>query len=203
VSDYLCHKKLWVRFLSYFSILILIFLILWTVSYYFLPEGVLRGKTATVVTGNQAAESFLLEFLRIAIYNLFISIVLIIAANWIFKVGCYPLGYLLPIYFSILYAITLGTNSFAIPLPERIMPTFAVLKRSGIYEIMAFVLMATATYGISAYRVKQFIPPKSEEIMPKPNIFKNIDWVGFIIAILLLLAANAWEAYQIVYLVGG
>jgi len=201
MTKYLCHKKLWIRFLSYLSVSTLIFLIVWTASYFFLPEGIIRGKTATVIVGDQAAKSFFVEFIRIAAYNLFFAMVLIIAANWIFKVGCYPLGYLIPLYFVILYAILLGTNSFAIPLQEKMAPSFAVLRRSGIYEMIAFILMAASTHGISAYRVLSFIPPKSEEIKPKPTFSQDIDWVGFVAAILLLLAANAWEAYQIVYLV--
>jgi hypothetical protein len=201
MAKYLCNEKFWIRFLSYFGVSTLIFLIVWTASYFFLPEGIIRGKSATVIVGDEAARSFFKEFLRIAAYNLFISMMLIFAANWIFKVGCYPLGYLLPIYFVILYAIVLGTNSFAILLPERMAPSLAVFRRSGIYEIIAFILMATATYGISSYRVLSFIPPKSEEIKPKPKFSQDINWVGFIAAILLLLAANAWEAYQIVYLV--
>ncbi|MDF1520505.1 MAG: hypothetical protein P1P73_08495 [Brevefilum sp.] len=201
MTKYLCHKKLWVRFLSYLGVSTLIFLMIWTPSYFFLPEGIIRGKSATVIVGDEAARSFFTEFLRIAAYNLFISMVLIIAANWIFKVGCFPLGYMIPLYFVILYAILLGTNSFAIPLPERMAPSFAVLKRSGIYEMIAFILMAASTHRISSYRVLSFIPPKSEEIIPKPKFSQDIDWVGFITAILLLLAANAWEAYQIVYLV--
>jgi len=200
MSKYLCHEKLWIRFLSYFGTSTLIFLIVWTISFLILPEGLIRGKTATVIVGNEAAGNFFVEFVRIAAYNLFFAMVLIIAANWIFKVGCYPLGYLIPLYFVFLYGILLGTNSFAIPLPDRMAPSFTVLRRSGIYEIMAFILMATSTYNISTYRVLSFIPPKSEEIKPKPRLSKDIDWAGFITAIILLLGANAWEAYQIVYL---
>ena len=201
MAKYLCHDKFWIRFLSYFGVSTLVFLILWTVSYFFLPEEIIRGKTASVIAGDEAAGSFLLEFVRIAGYNLFFAMALIIAANWIFKLGCYPLGYLIPFYFVILYAILLGTNSFAIPLPNRMAPTLAVFRRSGIYEMIAFMLMATATYGISSYRVKSFILPKSEEIEPKPIFSQEVNWAGFVIAIIFLIAANAWEAYQIIYLI--
>jgi hypothetical protein len=201
MTKLLCHEKFWVRFLSYLGVSALIFIIIWTVSYLFLPEGMIRGKTGSAIVGDAAAGSFFMEFLKIAGYNLIIALGLIIAANWVFKVGCYPLGYLLPLYFVILYAVLLGTNSFAIPLSDRMPPTFAVFRRSGIYELIAYIMMATATYGISAYRVYSIIPPKSEEIKPKPKFSQDIDWVGFILAIIFLLGSNAWEAYQIVYLV--
>lgn len=201
MTKLLCHENFWVRFLSYLGVSTLIFFIIWTASYLFLPEGIIRGKTGSAIVGDEAAGSFFTEFLKIAGYNLIIALGLIIAANWVFKVGCYPLGYLLPLYFVVLYAVLLGTNSFAIPLPERLAPTFAVFRRSGIYELIAYILMATATYGISAYRVNSIIPLKSEEIKPKPKLSQDIDWVGFILAIIFLLGSNAWEAYQIVYLV--
>lgn len=199
MNRYLCHQKMSVRFLSLLGISLLLFLLTWAISYAFLPEALLRSRTGSAITGAEAADSFLMEFLRVAAFNLF-AMGMIVVANWIFKVGCYPLGYLLPFYLAIVYAITLGTNSFAIPLAERMAPTFDVLARSGVYEIAAFILAAASTYGITAYRVNRFIPPDSEKIEPQPKFFRDVHWPGLIGAILLLLAANAWEAYQIVYL---
>lgn len=195
----LCHKKLSIRFLTLFGINTIIFLIAWFLSYTFLPDAILRGRTGAAIIGDKAASSFLAEFLKIAAYNLFVM-GMIIAANWTLRVRCYPLGYLIPFYLVIVYAVTLGTNSFAIPLDGRMAPTFDVLARSGVYEIIAYMLMAASTYAITAYRVKRFIPPDSEQIEPQPNLFRDIHWAGFTTAILLLLAANAWEAYQIIHL---
>ena len=199
MNRFLCHEKLLVRFLSLLGMAIALFLVTWILSYAFLPEAILRGRTGSIIAGEEAASNFLMEFLKIAAFNLF-AMGMIVVSNWIFKVRCYPLGYLLPFYFAVAYAITLGTNSFAIPLAERMAPTFGVLARSGIYEITAYILAAASTYGITAYRVKRFIPPDSEKIEPEPRFFQDIHWAGFIGAILLLLAANAWEAYQIVYI---
>lgn len=199
MNNLLCHKKLSVRFLTLFGFSIIIFLIAWTFSYTFLPNAVLRGRTGSVIAGDEAASSFLVEFLRIAAFNLF-AMGMIVVSNWILKIRCYPLGYLLPFFYAVIYAVTLGTNSFAIPLVDRMAPTFEVLARSGVYEITAFILMAASTYGITAYRVKRLVPPDSEKIEPKPNFARDIHWAGFVLAILLLLAANAWEAYQIVYI---
>lgn len=199
MNNLLCHEKLSVRFLTLFGISTILFLIAWAFSYAFLPEAVLRGRTGSVIVGDEAASSFIGEFLRIAAFNLF-AMGTIVASNWILKVRCYPLGYLLPFYFAVVYAVTLGTNSFSIPLAIRMAPTFEVLARSGVYEIAAFILMAASTFGITAYRVKRLVPPDSEQIEPKPNFARDIHWPGFVLAILLLLAANAWEAYRIVYI---
>jgi len=40
----------------------------------------------------------------------------------------------------------------------------------------------------------------AEPVEPKPNLWANIDWPGLGVALVLLLAASAWEAYRIVAL---
>jgi hypothetical protein len=55
--------------------------------------------------------------------------------------GGYPLGYYVPLEWAMLYAGLLGTHSFGLPIPGgRLPPSFAVLVRSGPYEIAAFIL---------------------------------------------------------------
>ncbi len=195
----LCHEKLYVRFLSLFGLGAILFLLVWTTSYSLLPEGVLRGRTGGNVVGDDAANSLLLEVTRLVAFNLF-GMVMIIAASRVLKFRSYPLGYIIPLYYSVVYAIVLGTNSFAIPLPGKMAPTFEVLTRSGVYEIMAYLLMATATYGISLYRAKRLFPPDSEPVEPKPGFAETVNWIGFSLAIGLLIAANAYEAYMIMNL---
>jgi hypothetical protein len=195
----LCHQKFYLRFLALFGLGAILFLFVWTTSYHLLPEGVLRGRTGGNVVGDDAANSLILEVVRLVAFNLF-GMVMIIAASRVLKFGCYPLGYIIPLYYSVLYAIILGTNSFAIPLPDKMAPTFEVLTRSGVYEIMAYFLMAAATYRISLYRTERLFPPASEPIEPKPAFAEAIDWLGFGLAIGLLIAANAYEAYMIMNL---
>jgi hypothetical protein len=196
----LCHKVWHIRFLSLLGLGAALFALAWTLGYYLLPEGFLRGRSgAAVLAGEEAAPSFTLEFLRIAAINL-MMMVMVVYANRILMIRGYPLGYLLPLIWSVNYALTLGTNSFTIPLPEPMAPSFAVLGRSGPYEIAAYILAATATYGISANRFKRLIPPDSEPIEPKPAFAENVSWVGLALAITLLIAANAYEAHMIVSL---
>lgn len=200
VKRLLCHETWYVRSLSLLGVVIALFVLAWTLSYYLLPEGILRGRSgAAVLAGDEAAATFALEFLRIAAINL-VMMGLVVFANRLLRVGGYPLGYLLPLVWSASYAVTLGTNSFSIPLLEPMPPSFAVLSRSGPYEIAAYVLVAAATYGISTNRFKRLIPPDSQPIEPAPEFAKNVDWLGLIPGVALLLAANAYEAYMIVSL---
>ena len=56
-------------------------------------------------------------------------------------------------------------------------------------------------YPKSKYTVTRFIPPTSEPIIPKPKFSLTIEqWVGLGLAIAVLLAANAREAYMIMSL---
>lgn len=200
VKRLLCHETWYVRSLSLAGLTIALFVLTWTLSYYLLPEGILRGRSgAAVLAGEEAAASFALEFLRIVAINLAMMGV-VIFANRLLRVHGYPLGYLLPSIWSMSYAATLGTNSFSIPLPEPMAPSFQVLGRSGPYEIAAYVLAATATYGVSANRFRRLVPPDSEPIEPTPEFAKNVDWVGLGLGVALLIAANAYEAYMIVSL---
>lgn len=196
----LCHEAWYVRFLALLGLSMALFVLVWTVAYYLLPEGVLRGRSgAAALAGEEAAASFILEFLRIVAINL-LPMGIVIYANRLLRVGGYPLGYLPPLIWALNYAVTLGTNSFSIPLPEPMAPSLAVLGRAGPYEITAYVLVATATYGISVNRFKRLIPPDSEPIQPKPKFTEQVNWFGFALAVAILIAANAYEAYMIVSL---
>jgi len=86
-------------------------------------------------------------------------------------------------------------------MPERMAPSLAVFGRSGLYEMAAFTLLAVATCSINLYEVTRFIPPTYEPVTPKPKFSLTLEqWVGLGLAIAILLAANAREAYMILTL---
>jgi hypothetical protein len=198
---FLCHERLYVRFLALFGLGVVLFTLAWTLSYYLMPEGVLRGRTGSaMLAGDEAAGSFIAEWLRIVALNL-VAGSLIVLANRIYRFRGYPLGYIIPLAWLTTYAICLGTNSFSIQLPERMAPSLAVFGRTGLYEIAAFTLVAAATYSINLYNVTQFIPPTYQPVTPKPRFSLTLEqWVGLSLAIAVLLAANAREAYMIMTL---
>ena len=197
----LCHERLYVRFLALFGLGAVLFTLAWTLSYLFLPEGVLRGRTGgAVLAGDEAAGSFLAEWLRIVAVNL-VGGSLIVLANRIYRYKGFPLGYIIPLAMLTMYAICLGTNSFSIPLPERMAPSLAVFGRTGLYEMAAYALVAVATYSINLYEVTRFVPPTYGPVTPKPKFSLTIEqWVGLGLGIAVLLAANACEACTIVSL---
>ena len=197
---YLVHERLHVRFAVLFGLAALVFVAVWALSYAFLPEGLLRGRTGgAALAGDEAAGSFLAEWLRLVAVNGTLGLVCVVAPNLLWR--GYPLGYVTVAVWAAMYAVTLGTNSFAMPLPDGpLVPTLAVLGRSGPYEIAAFALAAASTQPLALWRLSGRWPKQvMEAIPPKARIrLSGERLVGFAAAALVLLAANAWEAYGIV-----
>ena len=189
--------KIRMRFIGLYLLSLILLFLSWLIAYYFLPEALLRGRTAlSSLAGDSAASSMLLEFFKIFILNI-LAFSVIIAGNYILRVKYFAFGYLVPLAWTILYGLTLGTNSFAIPVAEKLAPGWRVFLRSGPYEIMAAVLLAVATDQISINKSESFFQKsekvtKSERGKMKPN-----NWLAVIISILILAAAALREAYMI------
>lgn len=204
---YLMHDRLAVRFMTLIGVTTLIFITTWMVSYYFLPEGFLRGRNVGAVLGGAdlLGGSVVVEWLRIIAINLGVMGVLIVVPNLLRTEHDYPLGYTTAVILSILYAVTLGTDSFALSAGGRIAPSLSILGRSGPYEIAAYVLAAASTYSIARSRLKGRWPRQTIEpiVTAHPLRLGSEQWIGVVLAVVILLAANAWEAYRImVYLRG-
>jgi len=197
----LLHPRLDIRFLSLYALAAALFLAVWVLSYFLLPEGVLRGKSgAAALAGSEPAGGFLAEWLRISAINLIVGTLFVVALN-LLKTHGYPLGYAAPLAWAINYTILLGTNSFSIPLPAgKMAPSLAVLGHSGPYEIAAYVLAAAATYSLPRYKIEgPWLREKAEPIPPADRpAFRTEQWIGLGLSVILLLGACAWEAYGIV-----
>ena len=201
MKKFLCDDRLLVRWLALSTIAALLFITAWGLSYALLPEGILRGRTAAgVLAGETAAATFLAEWMRIFAVNLVLGS-LILAANRVLRFNGYPLGYLIPLVWSVIYGVTLGTNSFAIPLAQRMAPSLAVLGRSGVYEILAYLLVAVATHAWPLYESLQLFVTNVTPVVPRPFLsLPRVERIGLVVAVLILALATAWEAYMIVNL---
>jgi hypothetical protein len=196
---WLVHRRLAVRFAGLLALGVLMFAAAWTLGYWVLPEGLLRGRSAAAaLAGDTAAPTFWAEWGRVFAVNLLLGS-LILLANGLVRVNGYPLGYLIPLVWFAMYGLTLGTNSFAIPLPERMAPSLAVLGRSGLYELAAYALAATATSGLSGYTVRRLFVTQAEPVTEgRTHLSAPVVWVPVVVAGLVLATANAWEAWQII-----
>lgn len=198
MEKFLGNKKVIIRFISLYSLGLVLFLLSWTLGYLFLPDGILRGVGAFgILVNNTAEDSLWSEFAIIFGLNL-LGFTFILFGNYILRVNYFAFGYLVPLAWMIIYGLTLGTNSFLIPLDERMAPSFAVFTRSGIYEMMAGVLLAVATNSISANKSISLFS-KSEPIPKNERVhLKKEQWIAICISILMLGGAAFWEAYMIV-----
>ncbi|HKJ46681.1 MAG TPA: hypothetical protein VJ991_12700 [Balneolales bacterium] len=194
----LLHKSLLIRFISLYLTGLLLFLFAWFISYYFLPEGVIRGGTAAAkFAGNDVGGNLFGEWMIILAFNLFATVIIIIA-NISTNVRGYPLGYLVPIIWFIYYGILLGTNSFSIPMPQRIAPSLTVFGRSGLYEMASYILIAVATYALPRHNANRLFFSTYEKIDPETiaSLSKS-QWTAIVLAVVILLLSNLWEARMI------
>jgi len=200
-NKYLFNDSIIVRFISLFVIGAILFTLVWYLSYHFLPEGILQGKTGSaIIVGSEAAPTMLEEWGKIVMYNL-VALFLIVLINFIRYLDRFPLGYVTPLGLIALYAVFLGTNSFSIPMAERMAPTLAVFSRGGPYEMIAFILMAVATYNQSRIALTQDMHSLKDipRISPVPRMSLE-QWGGIGLAIALILLAGWREAGMIMAL---
>ena len=194
-NKFLFNDSIIVRFTSLFVIGAILFTAVWYLSYYFLPEGIMQGKTGSaIIVGSDVAPTMLEEWGTIVMWNLW-ALFLIVLINLIRYLDRIPLGYVTPLGTITLYAVFLGTNSFSIPMAEPMAPTLAVLLRGGPYEMTAYILVAVATYNQSRFALTN----NSYRISPVPRLSLE-QWIGIGLAITLILLAGWHEAAMIMAL---
>ncbi len=201
-NKFLFNDSIIIRFISLFVIGAILFTLVWHLSYHFLPEGILQGKTGSaIIVGSDAATTMLEEWGTIVMYNLGV-LLLIVLVNFIRYLDRFPLGYITPLGMIALYAVFLGTNSFSMPMVEPMAPTLAVLGRGGPYEMTAYILVAVATYNQSRIALtKEEIHSLKDihRISPVPRMSLE-QWVGVGLAIALIILAGWREAAMIMAL---
>jgi hypothetical protein len=199
-KQYMMHDKLLIRFGALLVVVLVIFFCAWTLSYLFLPEGILRGRNvAQVLAGSDlAGGSIWLEWLRIFAINLGVMLIVIISPNLFRTEGGFTLGYSTISLLAVIFGVAFGTNSFTLSLGGKLLPTMAIFESSGLYEITAYVFAATATTSISKFRLIGKWPKQTfEKIVPlQDNSMIQERNVGIILAITILIIACGWEAYR-------
>lgn len=199
LGGYVHHENVLVRFGSLWVLLLALFMLVWTVSYYLLPEGLLRplneARTAPVA---DYAGSVTWEFLTIFAVNLAVA-ALVAAMNTLRSIRT-PAGYVVVALIWVQGAITWGTNSLVIEA-GRLEPSLSVLLgRSGIFELTAYVAVAVATREVMVWH-QQSGPRWREEFervrSPRDWHLSRTEWLVLVGAVVLLAAANYREAVMI------
>lgn len=145
LGRYVNHDDVLIRFISLWVVVATVFTVGWVVSYYLLPQGLLRGGNPAATT--EYAGSVPQEFLTLFGWNVAVSLIAI-GANTLRSVNT-PLGYVIEVVQAPRYGIVWGTGSLAIGTGERIVPSLSVLaERSGPMEITAMVAIVVVTRGV-------------------------------------------------------
>jgi hypothetical protein len=201
VRELLLNARLVVRFVVLLALAAAAFLICQTIAYLWLPEGVLRGTTiGAAIAGDEAASSFILEWARVAGWNLLILGLFFVAPNLVRLQSGIPFGYLPAVTLPAFLGIITGTNSFTMTAEAgKIAPSLAWVTHPGFYEIIAYVLAAAATYEITKLQIVT-IGGRESMVTFHPvhgGWHSRQIWLGLVLAGGILLSANAWEAQLI------
>lgn len=202
VGDYVNHRSVWVRFVSLWAVLVALFVVAWYVSYYLLPEGLLRPTNTSRLLPEYAG-SVGAEFLTIYAINV-AGCVIIAAFNTLRSIRT-PAGYVIVASVWIQGAITWGTNSLALEA-GRLAPSLSVLlSRGGIFELTAYVAVAVATRELVIWHQRSG-PRWREEFerrySPRDWHLSREEWAVLLGGLALLAAANYREALMISRVVG-
>lgn len=194
-------RRLGTRYATLLGLGIATFVVCQTIAYWWLPEGLLRGRSiGALATGDEAAHSFGAEWLRIVAFNMAILLFVYVGANVIRFSNGVPLGYFAVIAMQGYFGVITGTNSFTLFSEEgKIAPSLYWLLTPGFYELSAYALAVAATYEISRWQdVRIQGKTKAVRFQPSEGGWSNPQVrIGLGVAIAALVATNGWEASRI------
>jgi hypothetical protein len=197
-------KSLALRIITTYICFLIIFNVLVIFSYYFLPQGLLLNKHP--LQNWDTSPSLVISSLQIFSYNL-LSVIVLLIGN-IFssrknKTKCFmPLGYLAFFATISLNAVVLGTWSFSVitdpvPLMDRLLGTFDLLHRAGLWEMSGqlFILCSTAKISLIITDGKETIKKSWKTI----ELSKQ-EKIVFAFGLLCMLSGAIIESYAILNL---
>lgn len=192
------HKKtnLKYRIMRTISFFVLWFFIVSIISYFILPEGILRSTNEAKDIAEHS--TFWVLAMAIFIRNIIPAIGLCIGCLVAIQIKNvnYPFAYLgLFTMFSI-NGVTLGTWSFsqatsaAPPLWDRIVGSFDLIHRAGLWEMIGLCLLVAALSNAAIIRIidgKAVVTPKNFKLT-------KADFICLICGILLMIIAAIVES---------
>jgi len=205
VTDDNVYKRIGWMYVSFFVLLVPVTIL----SFYLLPEGILRGKHP-IISALEFSSNFWTLTLQIFGYNL-IPTFLIIGASLLaqqsrLSEGKYvPIGYTAFWGLTVLFAVVVGTWSFEVitaapPLYRRFARILDVFHHAGLLEFSAYLLAATTSFKFTLWysNRKEIIASRAWRDI---NVTRP-EKVFLIVAFVLLLCAAFVESYGIIHLTG-
>lgn len=195
---WLLHDRVLFRTTAALVVGIVLNMLAWTIGYLVFPDGFLRGATLASRLPLEQGESLSSMFVNIFMFNLLVAGGASAVIN-IFRVGNLPLSYVYVWGNWMLFGLFLGTNSFDIPRAVRLAPSLvSLLRSSGFYEIGAYTIIAVSTINLFQFRQKSWLNWETTRVHTWKEIsLDRWELVAILCAVLVLVAANVWEAESI------
>jgi len=185
-------EKISTRIAATYILFLTFFFTITILSHFLLPEGLLRGKHPA--QNWETSNHYLVSTLQIFLFNQ-LSVVMILIGN-IFssrnnpEQNFLPIGYLAFFSQISINAVTLGTWSFsvmteAVPLLDRIIGTFDIFHRAGLWEMSGQLLILCATAKISIIMTdgnKTTVRSWKEVRLSKQEVFIVVAGLIFMLA---------------------
>lgn len=165
----------------------------WTLGFFLLPEGLLRGRTGAGIFSNllpAGASVFLLALT----WNAAVAFVVMPAVS-LLAIGRLSLGYVLAAGHFALYGLFLGTNSFGNPRPDPLLPSLEVFTSTGPWEIGAYMLVAAALARRHRFRQKSWLGGGTTRISRKGERLAASSWVA-LAAAAVVIVVTAWVEHR-------
>ena len=163
----------------------------WTVGYLFLPEGMLRGKTAAGAVSEHAGG--LSTFVLALAWNGAVAFVVVPLVSFL-AVRHLSLGYVLAIGHYALFGVFLGTNSFAIPKDSPVPPSLSVFSGTGPWEIGAYLLVASALARQYRFNQIRWLGIQVERTRTRRKLGLG-EWLAIVMAA-LTISTTAWIEHR-------
>ena len=164
----------------------------WTVAYRFLPEGMLRGKTAAGAVSEHA--SGLSTFVFALGWNGAVAFVVVPLVSFL-AVRHLSLGYVLVIGHYTLFGVFLGTNSFAIPKDSPVPPSLSIFLGTGPWEIGAYLLVASALALQYRFNQVRWLGIRMERTRTTRPRLALGEWLAIVLAA-VTITTTAWIEHR-------
>jgi hypothetical protein len=202
LDDRLTNSRLVVRCATLLAVAVVVFVCCWSLAYLLLPVGSLRGRTggAVLAGGDQAASSFAVELARIFAINFALVAVVVVAPNLLRTRRGVPLGYWSAMMMVAVAGVVTGTNSFSIQVgsAEKLAPSLELLGNPGPYELAAYVVAGTASFGLGRWQLVGRWPHSTAPRLASEPVQVRPVVLGLCAATAILFAMAAWEAHRII-----
>jgi hypothetical protein len=195
----LTHRSALVRLVTAAAVGIGAFVIAWSLSYAFLPEGATRftlGLVPELDARAQAAGVATTLFMWNAAFGFGV-----IAIASLFSIGPISLAYLAPWTWLVRFGIALGTNSWALFVPgARVAPLDlrVLVSHAGVPELLAYITLATVLANASLWRQRRLTDRNLVRIRQLRDIrLTRLELALVAVAFCLLAGAALIETSQI------